>query len=893
MIPHDWPRLCILLLVGASVTTARAGEPTFERDVRPILKANCIQCHGEREKLAGGLDLRLRRAIVAGGDSGPSVVPGRADDSPLIARVQAGEMPPDELKKKLTPTEIDTLRQWIAQGARAVRDEPASLPPGPYISDDERQFWSFRPVLRPTLPAIPPAVFAASAGSAAVPGHASGDLAPIDFLVGARLAGAGLGFAPLTSRRALLRRAFFDLWGLPPDPDAAARFEADDRPDAYARWIDLLLASPHYGERWGRHWLDVAGYADSEGQSDQDALRPDAYKYRDYVIQSLNADKPYDEFVREQLSGDELIAGPLENLLPQQIEKLIATGFLRMAPDGTGAGANNPASQNEVVAKSIEIVSTAILGLTVQCAQCHDHRYDPIPQADYYRLRAIFDPAYDTREWRPPVARRVSLYTDSDRQQAAAIEQEAKKILDQRDARQTEFIEQTFQRELAKLPEAIRPAIREARAKPEKDRSPAEVELLKQHPSTNVTPGSLYLFDQKAADELKKLAEEAEKVRARKPKEEFVRALAEPLDKPPPSSRLFYRGDHEQPKQEVEPGELSVLATADLRIPTDDPALRTTGRRLHYARWLTSGQHPLVARVAVNRVWLPHFGRGLVPTPGDFGFLGTRPTHPELLDWLASELVRGEWSAKRLHRILMMSRVYQQSSVGAPRGTEIDAENHLFWHMPLRRLDAETLRDATLAASGALDRRAFGPAIPVMADVVGQFVIGVENLDAGRPGAVVDMRGEEFRRSIYVQVRRSRPLNVLDTFDAPKMEPNCLVRASSTVASQSLMLMNGEFTIDQAARLARRVAREAGAEPGDQVRRAWLIALARAPTDAELSTALDFVDRQASWFAANPPPAPEAAKQGQSPAPMHDPRHEALASLCHALLGTNEFLYVD
>jgi hypothetical protein len=858
-------------------TNAFAGDDslTYERDVRPVLKTHCFQCHGEGQKQEGGLDLRLRRFVVQGGDSGPAIVPGKPEESLLVQRLQAGEMPPEEITHRPTAEVIERIEQWVAAGAVTARDEPESIGPEPYITEEERNFWSFQPVVRPPLPDVPNSERART---------------PVDRFLLAKLDENGLTFSPDVDRRTLLRRAYYDLVGLPPSPEEAAEFLADDSPDAYERLLDRLLASPHYGERWGRHWLDVAGYADSEGYTDEDPERPDAWRYRDYVIQSHNADKPFDQFLCEQLAGDEMLGRAPENLSSAEVEQLTATGFLRMAADGTASGGIDARlARNDTVAATLEIVSTAVTGLTVGCARCHDHRYDPISQADYYRFRAIFEPALDWKSWKTPRERRLSLYTDEDRRRAAEIEEEAKKIEAEREQKQNEYIAQTFEKELAKLPEDVQPTVKEAFDTPAKERSDEQKKLLKEYPSVNVSAGSLYLYDKKAADDLKSYADRAAEVRAAKPMEQFLRAITEPIGAAPPKTFLFVRGDHEQPSQETPPGELVVLRGDDVAIPEDDPDLPTTGRRLAYARWLTSGRHPLTARVVANRVWMHHFGKGLVETPGDFGFLGERPMHPELLDWLADELVRSGWSLKHLHRVIMNSTAFRQSSRRETASEAVDSENKLYWRMNVRRLEGETLRDSVLAVSGKLNEKPFGPPVPVMADRVGQFVIGIENLNAGRPGAEIPLHGEEFRRSVYVQVRRSRPLAVLETFDQPAMAPNCTGRTTSTVAPQSLMLMNGLFAIEQGRALADRLEREAGDDAEAQISLAWRTALARLPLPEELAAAQEFLREQREHYAGRPELL-KPDKKGEAPLTADA---AALANFCQAVLSCNEFLYVD
>ncbi|RMF38375.1 MAG: DUF1549 domain-containing protein [Planctomycetota bacterium] len=871
----SWQVLVGLFLVAGYLVPAVAEElpsVTYERDVRPILKTHCFHCHGEEGQFEGGLDLRLQRLILQGGDSGTAVVPGDPTASLLLGRMQDGEMPPEEIETRPSAEEVARIERWIAQGARTARPEPADLDPNAYLTEEERSYWAYQPVQRVDPPDVR---------------HRHQVQTPIDQFVLAKLEPLGLRLSQPAERRTLIRRLYFDLHGLPPSSSRVQQFVNDGRPDAYERLVDELLASPRYGERWGRHWLDVAGYADSEGYTDEDPERPWAFHYRDYVLRALNADKPFDEFITEQIAGDELVTQPFRNLSASDRDKLIATGFLRMAPDGTGGvGSHNLVAKNDVIAGTIEILSSALLGLTVGCAQCHDHRYDPISQEDYYALRAIFEPAFHPSAWLPPAQRRISLYTESDLQRAAEIEQQALAVLAERDHRQADLIAATFERELAKLPEEVREAVRAAYETAAAKRSAEQKELLKLYPSVNVSAGSLYLYDRQAADELKKLADRAAEIRNSKPQEEFVRALWEPAGTSPEDTHLFARGDPEQPKQVVGPRALRILTQhCSPAIPDDDPHLPTTGRRLAYARWLVGGDHPLVARVIVNRVWLGHFGRGLVATPADLGRLGVPPTHPELLDWLATEFVEKGWSLKHLHRVILLSRTYQQDAKRAPNGESVDRENRFYWRWSLRRLDAESLRDALLMLSGDLNLRTGGPPVPVMADRVGQFVIGRENLNAGRPGPVIDMQGEQFRRTVYVQFRRSRPLSAIAPFDLPRMSPNCKQRNVSTVATQSLLLMNSPFVWERAAQMALRARRLGGEQPAAQVEWIWCAAYGHPPTDAESQAAVQFVAQQAAQFAA------QGAMPEQALALEADDL--ALASLCHAVISSNEFLYVD
>jgi hypothetical protein len=860
----------IVLVVFAPRLSSAAAPLTFERDIRPIFKTHCFQCHGEEEELSGNLDVRLVRLLAKGGDSGPAFVAGDAAKSLLIERITKGEMPPEG--KKISAGELAKLRSWIDDGAKTAKPEPEQLAK---ITDEERSFWSFQPLENPALPNV-----------------ASHDAAtsPIDRFLLAKLAEQGLEFSPAAERATLVRRLWFDLLGLPPTADDIQLFAADPAPDAYDRLIDRLLASPHYGERWGRHWLDVAGYADSDGFSEKDFERPNAFRYRDYVIRALNEDKPWNQFILEQLAGDELLKPPYSNLSPEQAEQLIATGFLRMGPDGTGdTTVDQPVARNEVVADTLKIVSTSLLGLSVGCAQCHDHRYDPIPQTDYYQLRAIFEPAYDVKNWRAPGARNISLWSAETRAKAKEIQTAVATANADKAEELKQLVAAAQEKQFEKLPEEEQEQARAAVATPVKERTPEQKEYLAKHPNLIVPVARLDQFDKQGFAALnKKYADRLAELNKQKPAENEAAVLTEVPGKVP-ATHVFYRGDINSPREAVQPGELSVLEREELaelmKVPVDDQSLPTTGRRLAYARWLTSGKHPLVARVLVNRFWLHHFGRGIVATPSDFGALGARPTHPELLDWLASRFVQDGWELKRFHRVLLSAQAYQQSSQRRDELDAVDPDNHLLGRMNLRRLEAETVRDAMLQVTGRLTIKLHGKAVPVMPDEVGQVVVGVDTRDnAGRPtGKVVPLGAEEFRRSVYVQVRRSLPLSMLETFDAPLLTPNCEQRNQSTAAPQSLLLMNSGFVLTQANHLAANLVRQAGEEPRAQIEQAWLQIFGERPTPTQLAAAEEFLAAQTREF--------ESTKPTLKDAPP--PAQRALANLCQALLGSNQFLYVD
>lgn len=862
------------VFAGLSPQLACADKLNYERDVRPILKAHCFHCHGEQGHKEGGLDLRLVRFMTTGGDSGSAIDPKHTEQSLLLKRILNDEMPPGE-GKTLSEKEKSTIQAWIKQGAKTLRPEPQSIGQEPLLTDEERSHWSFQTVKRPPVPKVKQSILASN---------------PIDSFVLAKLEHEGFSFSEPANREKLIRRLYIDLLGFPPSPEEVEAFQNQTNPTAWENLVDQSLASPHYGERWARHWLDVAGYADSEGYNDIDAERPHAWRYRDYAICSFNNDKPFDQFVREQLAGDEMVTSPMNNLSSKDVELLTATGFLRMAPDGTGGPVDDQnTARNNNIAESLKIVSSSLMGLTVGCAECHDHRYDPISQFDYYRFRAIFEPAYDWKQWRNPRQRLVSLYTDEDRAKAAEIETEAKKIDAKRIEKQKDFINQTFEEQLKKLPPEIHELARTTHQKEVRSRTAEQKALFKKYPSLNVTSGSLYLYNRKAADELKKMAADAAKLRKTKPKEGFVRTLTERSGRLP-ETHLFSRGDHEQPKQKVSPAGLAIISeTSGLdRIGENSEDIPTSGRRTALAKRMTDRRHPLTARVIVNRIWQHHFGHGLVRSPNDFGFLGLKPTHPELLDWLAAELMDHNWSIKHIHCLILKSTVWRQSIRTDTRLIRFDPDNRLLGGAELRRIDAEVIRDSILSVTGQLNLSPYGPPVPVMADRVGRFVIGKENLNAGRPGPKIDLKGKEYRRSIYIQIRRSRPLSLMETFDQPAMTPNCDRRRPSTNASQSLMMLNSDALLDHGRNFAERLEFLAPNRPEDQIRQAWLLAYSRHIRPSELVTALQLNNELMESFAKLPQYQSSSKKK-----PKRTAQQEALSVMCQMLLASNEFLYVD
>jgi hypothetical protein len=637
---------------------------------------------------------------------------------------------------------------------------------------------------------------------------------PIDRFVLAKLEARGLTFSAEADRLTLLRRASFDLTGLPPEPAEIETFLADRSPHAYEHLIDRLLASPRYGERWGRYWLDLAGYADSEGKREQDLHRPHAWRYRDYVIQAFNADKPYDRFLLEQIAGDELADygpvgrsdGPREGnpwvkarpshqieITPEIYDNLVATGFLRMAPDGTWANITGYVPDRlEVIADEIDVLGSAVMGLTLKCARCHSHKFDPIPHRDYYRLVAVFKGAYDEYDWLKP---------------------------------------------------DVRPGI---------------------GPLSEDVVGGRHMPYVTAAE---RQAWEAEKARGGQPLEPGIQAL---WDRGEPSPTYIYRrGDYLSPGKLVGPGVPSVLTDGktpfEVRPPW--PGAKQTGRRLAFARWLIQPDHPLTARVMVNRLWKHHFGTGLVNTLANFGRAGARPTHPELLDWLAREFVREGWSIKQMHRLMMTSATYRQASAVTPQSERLDPSGAYYSRMPMVRLDAEALYDSLLLAADKLDERRGGPGDRV--EVRGDGLVTPAAASGG------------WRRLIYVEQRRKQIPSHLETFDFPQMNPNCIERRDSTVAPQALHLMNNGMVQQLAEHFADRVRRESGSDPRKQIERAYWIALSRPPSEEEREVSLAAVAQLTErWSKTAGIAGDESVRR-------------ALATFCQTLVNSGGFLYVD
>jgi len=814
----------------------------FEKQVQPLLRQHCWKCHGEDPgKLRGGLDLRTRSAILQGGDSGPAVDLRQPDKSLLLQAVHYKDeyirMPP---KGKLSEAEIAILEKWVKDGLPVPTDRMGGgvkSSSGGHAVEEAKKYWAYQPVRRPSVPAVR---------------NTSWVRTPIDAFILARLEERGLQPVTPADKVTLIRRAYFDLLGLPPTPEQIDAFVQDTSPQAWEKLIDQLLASPHYGEKWGRHWLDVVRYAETNG-FERDGPKPFVWRYRDYVIRSFNDDKPYDRFILEQLAGDELPG--------YQPEAIIATGFYRL-----GIWDDEPADPEQALYDHYDDILTtvgqAFLGMTINCARCHEHKADPIPQADYYRLLAFFReirPFSQTRDVRSP----NNLTDISPPEVRAKYEAEWK----QRQARLAEI----RQRMTAIEDAAIRqlPA-EDQRAAEGPDRPKVVAKVI-----PRLTGASKQEYEA-----LRKERNELERRRA--PEGQELALSVNNCWVPPPPTHVLIRGSPHAPGKEVQPGWPKLFGLPDSIIPPPPPGARTSGRRTVLARWIASPDNPLTARVLVNRIWQYHFGRGIVPTANDFGKLGEPPSHPELLDWLAAEFVQPTapdpgrpwavpgppWTIKRLHKLIMMSQVYQLSSRGDPDNLRRDPANVYLWRFNMRRLTGEEIRDAMLAVSGQLNLKMYGPSVyPKLPPEVlaGQSVPG-----QGWPTSPPE---EGNRRSIYVHVKRSLRVPILVGFDQPDPDSSCPVRYVTTVPTQALGLLNGAFTQEQAAAFARRLQREAPGDMPAQIHRAIRLTTGRQPSEEEVQADLRFLQRL-----------------------MVDHQLDsatALTRYCLLCLNTNEFVYID
>ncbi|HEY3788707.1 MAG TPA: DUF1549 and DUF1553 domain-containing protein [Urbifossiella sp.] len=680
---------------------------------------------------------------------------------------------------------------------------------------------NFTPVVRPRLPEVRGTV-----------------RTDVDRFILVALEAKKLSLNPEADRTTLIRRVAFDLTGLPPTVAEIDAFLADKSPDAYAKMVDRYLASPHYGERWGKFWLDAAGYADSNGYFNADTDRPLAWKYRDYVVKSFNSDKPYDRFVKEQIAGDEL-AGftPGGDVTPAMLESLIATHFIRNAPDGTGESDGNPdevrIDRYTVIEGNLQNVMNCLLGITVQCARCHDHKFEPLTQEEYYSLQALFFPVYNPEKWTKPNERTITVGTQGE---LAAIK------------RRNELIDKQVKAAndgLAAFAAALREQLQEEKKLDAKAKI-SDDDLAKRFPEFAAL-----------REQVKQTIAAREKDRPKPP--EKIAAFFE-TDPNPPVHHLLKRGVHNQPGDEVQPGVPASLSSGknDYRIPAKTVGRVSTGRRTAFANWVASPGNPLFVRVMVNRIWQHHFGTGLVATTDNLGMSGAKPSHPELLDYLAAEFVRTGWSVKAMHRLILNSAVYRQTSAPKAGLEAADPDNRLLSHFPLRRLDAESVRDAMLAISGELDDRLGGPYVPSHRTAEGVVEIA-ENADGGR------------KRSLYLQQRRTQVVTFLQLFDAPAIVSTCGKRSPSTVPLQSLALLNSEFARLRAKSFAAKLVKS-----DNKVSLAFRMVSGREPNPDERKACDKFLTAQRLVY----------AKEKNA-------EERSWADLCQMLLASNAFLYVE
>jgi hypothetical protein len=874
-------RNCLLVLL-TTVPLLVAGEnqnpgvPVFERDVQPLLTAKCASCHGTSPQ--AGLDVRTPAALLKGSNNGPVVIPKSAPKSVLYQKIASQAMPPGK-EGKLSAEEVSLVGRWIDGGAPVPALEPASAiaapaaAEAPVITEKDRQFWAFQKPLPPPAPKVRQARRVRN---------------PIDAFILDKLEQKSLGLSPDADRRTLIRRAYFDLTGLPPSPAQVDAFAADPSPEAYERLLDTLLASKHFGEQWGRHWLDAAGYVDNQGLDhlvDDYKMLDGKYRYRDYVVNAFNKDKPYDRFLKEQIAGDELVKWrDAPSLNPEIVECLTATGFLRTASDDTDHDELNTMPERYgVVNQTIQTLTSAVLGLTVACAKCHNHKYDPIPQQDYYRLMAVLASAYNPEKWVQPKDRFLVDVPAAERERIdkhnEGIDRELAPLKKNLAALKRPYEDRLRQPKLAQIPESLRQDLVAAiYAAPDK-RTPLEKYLIDKLGSlVKVDPDDVTKAI--SEDDKKRVDAVEENIRlmeARKLSYGKLQALYDVGE--PPAMHLLRRGNLETPGAEVQPAAISVLSDPGrpFAIPAMDPSWKTSGRRLAFAEWLTDASAPsggLVARVMVNRIWQHLFGEGIVATPENFGHSGSPPKNRELLDWMAVQFMNSGWRIKPMIRLVMLSSVYRQASyrdtpLPGPDPAKVDPGNQLLWRMPLRRLESENVRDAILMISGKLNESVGGPPIPL--EYQNDGMVKVAEKDENK--APVD----PFRRSLYLFSRRNYNLTMLSVFDQPVMNGNCTRRVSSSVVLQSLTMMNDGFILQQSEELAQRLASSAGPSAGARVQQAFHTILMRRPTPEEIESSTSLLERQTRRF--------ETGK-------AKDPSLKALANLCRMLLNANEFIYI-
>ena len=863
--------LCLQLSahpVSALQEPSREGIEFFEKRIRPVLQSNCFGCHSSQSKrLQGGLLLDSREGMLKGGNSGqPSIKPGDPENSLLIRAIRYVDtklqMPPGG---QLTAEQIRDFEAWVKMGAPDPRTQTASTPAvaQSYDFDEARKFWSFQPVTNPPVPQVNEKTAQATA---------------IDRFILAKLESKGLKPVAAADKRTLIRRATFDLTGLPPTPEEVNAFVNDTSAKAFEKVIDRLLASQHYGERWGRHWLDVVRYADTAG-CNSDFPIPAAYKYRNYVIKSFNQDKPYDQFIREQIAGD-LLSAKNET---EKHENIIATGYLAMSR----RFGSRTKEFNLTIDDTIDNLSKTFLGLSVSCARCHNHKFDPIPAKDYYALYGIFNSsryAHPGAEIYPHPADMVALASGDPAERFYKWQSELAALDDRKEFLTVEA--GAAARNKANKEKQLKEA---AKQDPASQGKPAEKQANNQSgsPAQNVTPKNTKRelhppgeqrpadYDRDAVNSSTaskstrmpdEVSTESTEIKARgaelaehTPKIEKAYAVVEGL---PANARLHRKGEPKDLGEEVPRGFLAILGGQ--KLPADH---RGSGRD-YLAKWIADPNNPLTARVMVNRIWQYHFGKGIVPTPNDFGSRGQPPSHPELLDYLATQFIKSGWSLKTMHRMIMLSRIYQLSAADDSRNAGIDPTNDLLWRFNRRRLSAEEIRDAMLELSGSLDPT-IGGAHPFPPESEWRYTQHEQFF------AVYDTN----RRSVYLMQQRQKKHPLMEIFDGPDTNTITSPRPVTTTPLQALFLMNNPFVHQQADSFAVRVGMAFDSFQ-QRINYAFLLAYGRSARPMEIREAQSYIQ--------------EVRKELETTSTPVDQRNRAaLASYLRVLLGSDEFLYVD
>lgn len=808
----------------------------FETQVKPVLEASCFKCHGAEKKIKGNLRMTSRKGILKGGDLGPAVELKNPKASLVLVAINYTDddmqMPP---KTKLSQDKIDILTKWVEMGLPFTGDVdgPGKVAPGNgkpaahEITPEAKAFWSHKPIKRSPLPSVKDKAWAKSA---------------IDRFILAKLEAAGLKPSSRAGKVALIRRAYYDLIGLPPKPADVEAFLADKSPTAFEKIVDELLDSPHYGEKWGRHWLDLVHYAESNS-FERDNPKPDVWRYRDYVIRAFNENKPYDDFLREQLAGDEL-----ENPTPDSI---IATGYYRLGL-WDDESADPPKARFDEIDDWVTVTGQVMLGMTMNCARCHHHKIDPVSMTDYYGLVAIFRDVNSFQAGHDGMSKRfnkgnyhrkLSDFIPQDKLKSSKVnvvidENKLKRLNDELAKMEAEISK--------KLPGGVVDDF-----KYESNR----VTVVRKH--AKLLPKGMPKRYQKTFDERNALRRQKEL--------KDIRVLAASSTPNPPDTHILLRGSPRAKGKKVEPGFPQIFSPPK---PLIKKKQRSTGRRLAFANWLTSKSNPRTARVMANRIWQHHMGRGIVRSANDFGLVGEKPTHPELLDWLASEFMAKGWSMKAMHRLIMLSNTWQMSSAGNETALAKDPANNLFWRYNLRRQTAEEIRDSVLALVGTLNLKMYGPSIY---PEIEREILASQS----RPGANwrTSRGADAARRSVYIHVKRSLIVPIIERFDAADTDATCPVRFNTIQPSQALTTINGKFMNDASKVFAARLIKEAGDRSADQVKLALRLTTAREPSDEEVDWGVKLID--------------DLMKEDGADSTR------ALQYFCVMALNLNEFMYVD